>query len=70
MFSENLTCGAFHTNRPAAEELGVSPYTLDKWRHLGVGPRYFKVGNRIFYRLEDLQAFLKTRRHEPNPTAA
>ncbi len=70
MFSENLTLRGALSNKLAAEELRVSPYTLDKWRYLGVGPKYYKIGNRIFYRREDLQAFLKTRECEPEPTAA
>jgi DNA-binding transcriptional MerR regulator len=70
MAPENLTLRGALTNKPAAEELGVSPYTLDKWRHLGIGPRYYKIGNRVFYRREDLRDFLKTRGCEPSPTAA
>lgn len=29
----------------AATLLGLSPYTLRLWRHLGKGPRFVKLGN-------------------------
>ena len=35
----------------------VSPRTLERWRWLGQGPRYLKVGGRVAYRLEDIEAF-------------
>lgn len=35
----------------------VSPRTLERWRWLGQGPRYLKIGGRVVYRLEDVEAF-------------
>lgn len=35
----------------------ISPRTLERWRWLGQGPRFLKIGNRIAYRLEDIEAF-------------
>lgn len=35
----------------------VSHRTLQQWRWLGQGPRYVKVGGRVVYRLEDVEAF-------------
>jgi hypothetical protein len=38
--------------------LGSSPSTLAKWRMLGTGPRYQKLGKRIVvYDIADLKAF-------------
>lgn len=34
----------------------VSPRTLERWRWLGEGPRYLKLGGRVLYRLEDVEA--------------
>jgi hypothetical protein len=34
----------------------ISPRTLERWRWRGTGARYLKVGGRILYRLEDIQA--------------
>ena len=35
----------------------LSPRTLERWRWLKQGPIYLKVGGRIVYRLEDVEAF-------------
>ncbi|MBR0658706.1 helix-turn-helix transcriptional regulator [Neoroseomonas oryzicola] len=35
----------------------ISPRTLERWRWLHQGPRYLKIGGRVVYRLEDIEAF-------------
>lgn len=35
----------------------LSPRTLERWRFQGTGPRYLKVGGRVVYRLEDIEAY-------------
>lgn len=35
----------------------ISPRTLERWRWRGTGPRYIKIGGRVVYRLEDIEAF-------------
>jgi excisionase family DNA binding protein len=35
----------------------MSPRTLERWRCEGKGPQYLKIGGRILYRLEDIEAF-------------
>lgn len=35
----------------------LSPRTLERWRWLRQGPDYLKVGGRIVYRLEDIEAY-------------
>lgn len=35
----------------------MSHRTLERWRWEGQGPRYLKVGGRVLYRLEDIEAF-------------
>jgi hypothetical protein len=42
----------------------LSPRTLERWRWLGQGPRYLKVGGRVVYRLEDIIEFEEHRLHE------
>lgn len=42
----------------AATFLGRTPKTLAEWSRLGLGPRPHRVGGRIFYFLDDLQAFV------------
>lgn len=35
----------------------ISPRTLERWRWLGEGPRFLKLGGRVLYRLEDVEEF-------------
>lgn len=47
----------------AAAYLGtVRPNTLEKWRVIGGGPAYLKVGRSVAYRVADLDAWLDARR--------
>ncbi|RUV29961.1 MULTISPECIES: helix-turn-helix domain-containing protein [unclassified Mesorhizobium] len=41
----------------AARFLGLSDRTLEKHRTYGTGPAYRKLGGRVVYALEDLQAW-------------
>lgn len=43
----------------AAKALGREPKTLAEWKRLGIGPRGFAVGGRIFYRWSEVQAFAR-----------
>lgn len=40
-----------------AQRWCISPRTLEQWRWQGRGPRFLKVGGRVLYRLEDIEAF-------------
>ena len=40
-----------------AERWRVSMRTLEQWRWQGKGPRYLKIGGRVVYRVEDVEAF-------------
>lgn len=42
----------------AADLLGLSAGTLDKWRVTGGGPEFIKLGRRILYRRETLEKFI------------
>jgi len=42
----------------AARFLGLSGRTLEKHRTYGTGPTYRKIGGRVVYALEDLQAWV------------
>ncbi|MBP2147600.1 MULTISPECIES: AlpA family transcriptional regulator [Alphaproteobacteria] len=41
----------------AARFLGISLRTLEKHRTYGTGPTYRKIGGRVLYTVEDLQAW-------------
>jgi hypothetical protein len=43
---------------PAAIYLGMTEKTLSMWRSAGRGPRYVKVGGRVFYFVHDLDRFI------------
>jgi predicted DNA-binding transcriptional regulator AlpA len=45
----------------AAKVLGLAPSTLAKLRLFGNGPTYCKLGRRVVYRREDLEAWLASR---------
>ena len=46
----------------AAERLGISPRTLEKWRLSGQSPPYRKLGRAVRYAPEDLALWLADRR--------
>lgn len=53
------TIDALITTRDLAARLyPASPRTIDRWRTEGRGPRYLKVGRRVYYRLRDVEAWL------------
>jgi hypothetical protein len=49
----------------ASERLGCKISTLRKWRLLGSGPAYAKVGRLVRYAEADLTAFLDANRVQP-----
>lgn len=48
-----------------ADRWRISPRTLERWRWEGKGPHYLKIGNRIAYRLEDIEAYEAEHRLSP-----
>ncbi len=44
-----------------ARRWAMSPRTLERWRWTGKGPRFLKIGKRVVYRVDDVEAF-ETRR--------
>lgn len=49
------------TTSEAAPHVRLSPRTLEKYRVLGGGPKYKKLGARVFYSLADLNEWLDKR---------
>ncbi len=52
------------TTEQAAEYVGLSSNTLNRWRYTGDGPRYLKLGRAVRYRQADLDAWLDERVRE------
>jgi len=40
-----------------ADRWNINERTLERWRWTGEGPTYLKIGGRVVYRLEDVEAF-------------
>ncbi len=40
-----------------ADRWGVSQRTLERWRAIGWGPCFLKMGGRVVYRLEDIETY-------------
>ena len=38
----------------------ISSRTLERWRWLRQGPAYLKIGGRVVYRVEDVEAYEQT----------
>ncbi len=53
-----------------AEHLDISEETLAKWRYLGKGPRWLKIGKHVRYRREDVDAWLVDQQADPGRPAA
>jgi hypothetical protein len=45
------------TQLDLARRLRVSPRTLERWRWLGQGPQFLKIGGRIRYRFDLIEAY-------------
>lgn len=45
------------TQRDLARRWSLSPRTLERWRWTGDGPAFLKVGGRVAYRLQDIEAW-------------
>ena len=50
------------TTTEVAELLRTSPETVRYWRHVGTGPESFKVGRKVLYAGEDVEAFIAAAR--------
>ena len=54
----------------AAELLRAPVATLRYWRHLGTGPRSFRLGRRVLYRRDDLHRWIDDRHEQAGPGRA
>ena len=60
-----------HTRHLGQAELasrwGLSTRTLEHWRYTGIGPVYLKLGNKVAYRLQDIESY--EAKHAPTSPA-
>ena len=45
------------SQKELARRWGISHRTLERWRYLGQGPAFLKLGGRILYRFADIENF-------------
>ncbi len=51
----------FYSTEELEALIGISRNTLRKWRWEGKGPKFVKLGARVAYRLEDIEAYTGSR---------
>jgi excisionase family DNA binding protein len=54
------------TTSEVAERFRTSAETVRYWRHVGKGPKSFKLGRRVLYDIEDVEAWLEDARRSAN----
>jgi hypothetical protein len=47
--------------RQVAVQLNIQPGTLRKWRFLGRGPEFIRIGRAVRYRVIDIEAWIASR---------
>lgn len=57
------------TTKEAAAYTHNTPGTLGTWRYLGKGPKYYKVGGKVLYRLSDLDEWINSHAVIPGASA-
>jgi hypothetical protein len=57
------------TQAEVARRWRLSPRTLERWRWSGHGPAFLKLGGRVAYRLEDIEAFETAQTREATTTS-
>ncbi len=55
------------TTLELAMRWNMSPRSLERWRHLGQGPRYIPLPRKVVYRVADVEAYERERLKESPP---
>jgi hypothetical protein len=66
---------AFLTSKELSDRWRLSDQTLANWRYAGKGPRFIRVGSRVLYPIEGINAFEQSSNYignseeqQPQPT--
>jgi excisionase family DNA binding protein len=59
--SETNTTSPYMTTEELADHARTTKATVRGWRHRGTGPKGTRVGKRVLYRREAVEAWLKAR---------
>ena len=55
------------THKELARRWTISHRTLERWRYTGEGPQFMKIGGRVAYRLEDVEAYEAEQTRQATP---
>ena len=55
------------SKREVSEAYGWSVFTLNDWRQKGTGPRSFRIGGRVAYKVEDIERWIEDQYNDDNP---
>jgi predicted site-specific integrase-resolvase len=61
VLQRSMTLPRYLTSAEVAEAIGVSEVTLRRWRRMGLGPTYARVGQRPRYPLESVEEWMADR---------
>ena len=50
--------------RDVSRHTGIARQTHARWRHEGVGPKFIRLGRRVFYRAGDLREWIRSQVRE------
>jgi hypothetical protein len=64
MVNAGITQQGYVPAEEAAKLFGVTENCLARWRSANKGPTYYRLAGRIYYRKEDIQAFIERSRIE------
>jgi hypothetical protein len=68
--SQKLEGVVRHLNQvQLADRWRMSERTLERWRWLGQGPRFMKLGGRVAYRVRDIEEFEAEQLRQSTPRA-
>ena len=66
-----MTTDIRHLNQiQVARRWNLSERTLERWRWLRQGPPFLKIGGRVIYRIEDIEAYEKLNIHRMDAAGA
>ncbi|WP_327633676.1 helix-turn-helix domain-containing protein [Kribbella sp. NBC_00482] len=60
----------YKTTQEVAAMCRTSPETVRYWRHIGKGPASFKLGRKVLYATEDVEAWIRAAREVQNGGSA
>jgi predicted DNA-binding transcriptional regulator AlpA len=64
IFNEPSILSGFLRREELAQQLGLSPRTIDRWEALRIGPPRCCVGRTVLYRIEAVRQWLQTREED------